>query len=139
VLHCQRGEEDVEANIMFEEKNFWVGKMKKIKSTDNEHISKNFFYFFLMQYNDYLIKIEIKFVHFYSCLYYFCFLPDLKMKVFIIFNLQCIYYIFHHLLFDRLKHLTKYFISPSHVSIFFQKIGISFFQKNVVYVNLFFQ
>ena len=100
---------------------------------------KNFFYFFLMQYNDYLIKIEIRFVHFYSCLSYFCFLPDLKIKVFIIFNLQCIYYIFHHLLFDRLKHLTKYFISPSHASIFFQKIGISFFQKNVVYVNLFFQ
>ncbi len=102
-------------------KNFWVRKMKKIRSTDDEHISKNFFYFFLMQYNDYFIKIEIKFVHFYSCLSYFCFLPDLKIKVFIIFNLQCIYYIFHHLLFDRLKHLTKYFISPSHVSIFFPK------------------
>jgi hypothetical protein len=26
-----------------------------------------------MQYNDYLIKIEIKFVHFYSCLSYFLF------------------------------------------------------------------
>jgi hypothetical protein len=47
VCYTAKGEEeDVEANIMFEEKNFWVGKMKKIKSTDDEHISKNFFYFF---------------------------------------------------------------------------------------------
>jgi hypothetical protein len=40
------GEEDVEANIMFEKKNFWVRKMKKIRSTDDEHISKKLFLFF---------------------------------------------------------------------------------------------
>jgi hypothetical protein len=53
-----------------------------------------------MQYNDYLIKIEIKFVHFYSCLSYFVFFLIWKWKflLFLIFSASIIYFIIYFLI-----------------------------------------